>query len=106
MTRRFQGFFAALAAAAVVAGHAPVASASALESRDTSASAATPVLFDAVVLRPLGLMITAAGAVGWALTTPIVAMTRPTDIMKPFRVLVAKPAAYTFIDPLGSHPAR
>jgi len=31
------------------------------------------------------------------------AITRPTDIGKPWHELVVKPARFTWIDPIGSH---
>jgi len=63
----------------------------------------TPVLLDAFILRPVGLALTAIGSVLFVPAAGIVAATRPTDIGKPFQLLVANPFRYTFIDPLGQH---
>jgi hypothetical protein len=63
-----------------------------------------PLVLDVVLLRPLGLMATAVGAVFYAFpVAPIVAITRPGDLMKPFGPLVAAPGKFTFSDPLGQH---
>jgi hypothetical protein len=65
---------------------------------------AVPIVVDALLLRPMGLMMTALGAVFYAFpVAPIVALTRPADLGKPFKTLVAVPARYTFVDPLGQH---
>jgi hypothetical protein len=62
-----------------------------------------PVLFDALFLRPTGLLMTALGLGFAPLPMAIVGVTRPTDILKPFKDLVIRPARYTFVDPLGMH---
>lgn len=63
-----------------------------------------PVVIDALIMRPLGLMLTAGGAVFSVVPTMITLLTRPTDVMKPLNELVATPFRYTFLDPLGEHP--
>ena len=65
-----------------------------------------PVVFDAFLMRPLGLITTALGCTLWAMSTPILAITRPTDMHKTFKSLVINPARFTFVDPLGTHPDR
>ena len=63
-----------------------------------------PGVVDALLLRPIGLLMTAGGLVLYAFPVlPIVALTRPTDMFKPLGPLVAAPAKYTFSDPLGYH---
>jgi hypothetical protein len=103
MSGRIRGFAALLAASAVlVAGAAP-----ALAFRDEGLAATEkeiPVLLDAMVLRPIGLVLTVGGAVACLVPTAVVGITRPTDIGKPFKQLVANPFRYTFMDPLGEHP--
>ena len=47
--------------------------------------------------------MTAFGAVGFCMVAPIMAITRPTDLGKPFNALVVAPARYTWVDPLGIH---
>ena len=61
------------------------------------------VVFDALILRPIGLVVTGLGAVAYGLAAPIVAITRPKDILKPLEPLVLAPARYTFVDPIGQH---
>ena len=63
----------------------------------------TPVLLDALILRPVGLALTVIGAVVFVPAAAVVGATRPTDIGKPFEMLVANPFRYTFVDPLGEH---
>ena len=105
MRRHLRGFGAAVAIATILFTAAPALA------KDTSFEFGTgnrekdvPILFDAVLLRPAGIVMTAAGAAAFVAISPIVALTRPTDLGKPFKFLVARPARYTFIDPLGQHP--
>ena len=96
---------ASLTAIAILFTQAAPAAAqtSALANADREAS--VPLLIDALVLRPMGLVLTVAGAAVFAVpVAPVMAVTRPTDLGKPFRKLVVEPARYTFIDPLGLHP--
>ena len=66
----------------------------------------TPWLLDALILRPVGLVLTLGGAVAFIPAGAFVGLTRPTDIGKPFQLLVANPFRYTFMDPLGEHEQR
>jgi hypothetical protein len=104
MSQRTRGFAATLAVIAVLFVGAAPALAYADEGLDATRKA-TPVLLDAVILRPLGLLLTLGGVVAFVPTGGIVALMRPTDIGKPFNLLVANPFRYTFMDPLGEHPA-
>jgi len=62
------------------------------------------IVFDAIILRPLGLGVTALGGALFAFPVgPMVALTRWQDIEKPLDFLVLRPARYTFADPLGHH---
>ncbi|MEN8184455.1 MAG: hypothetical protein ABFS46_18170 [Myxococcota bacterium] len=63
-------------------------------------------MFDALFMRPIGFGLTCAGFVTWLFYTPIMAVTRPTNMNKPFNTLVIQPARFTFVDPLGFHPDR
>ena len=102
MSNRIRGFVAALAASAVLLGG--VLPAAAFEDPGLmAAEKETPVLLDAMVLRPLGLVLTAAGAAVFVVPAAFTLMTRRTDIGKPFHTLVAQPFRYTFLDPLGQH---
>ncbi|MEE9606943.1 MAG: hypothetical protein V3U03_04330 [Myxococcota bacterium] len=103
MSDRIRGYVAALAVGALLLGSTAPAAAAEFDARS---SHDVPIVFDVLVMRPLGLMMTMLGGVTWLMATPIVAMTRPTDIMKPFRMLVVRPAMFTFADPLGQHPDR
>jgi len=64
-----------------------------------------PIVIDLLVLRPAGLLMTAAG-VGFYLfpVVPMTALVRPTEIAKPLGPLVVRPGRFTFVDPLGYHP--
>ena len=103
MTRSIRMFAAALlTAAVVVVGTATPAFAF----KDEGLAATerhTPVFIDAIVLRPLGLVMTAGGVVIGAVPTAFVALTRPTDIGKSLDYWVGTPFRYTFMDPLGQH---
>jgi hypothetical protein len=65
-----------------------------------------PILFDALIMRPMGLAAMCAGFGVFAVGAPIMAVTRPTDMYKPWNALVVGPARFTFVDPLGFHPDR
>jgi len=58
---------------------------------------------DVLLLRPLGIGATVAGAGLFLVAVPIVAITRPTQIGVPWEWLVMKPVRYTWLDPLGDH---
>jgi hypothetical protein len=64
---------------------------------------AVPVLFDASTLRPIGILMTGVGALGFCLISPFVLITRPTDIGAVFSEMVIDPARYTWVEPLGVH---
>jgi len=68
-------------------------------------SSMVPMMFDVLVMRPIGLAATVVGAVVYVFpVAPILAMTRPADIGKPIRPLIGEPARFTFSDPIGHHP--
>ena len=65
---------------------------------------AVPIVVDVLVLRPAGMLMTIVGTAFYVFpVVPLTAITRPSDIGKPFKLLVATPARYTFVDPLGQH---
>jgi len=69
--------------------------------------ASVPVIFDILVMRPIGLIATAVGAVFYVVpVAPIMAITRPAEITRPLYPLVGVPMAFTFQDPIGHHPNR
>ena len=91
-----------LTSAMILTQAAPAFAVNTMHSVENEPSA-VPVLMDAMVLRPIGMIVTAVGAVGFCLVAPFVAMSRPTDLGKPFSALVVAPARYTWVDPLGRH---
>jgi hypothetical protein len=107
MLARTRSFVAALTIAALITGLGAPALAAGFGTNDETAAyeASVPVVLDVLVLRPIGLLMTTAGLIVYAFPVlPFTAVTRPTQIWKPFGPLVATPARYTFSDPLGSHP--
>ena len=102
MFTRVRGFFVALAIGALLLGFVGPATASNTDD-DFSRVHDVPILLDAMVLRPVGLVMTAVGATLAPLPMAIVGLTHPPDILKPFNVLVMAPARFTFADPIGQH---
>ena len=66
------------------------------------AANASPVV-DAMLLRPAGFVSLVVGGGLFLVTAPIVLVTRPLEIDKPFKQLVMRPAKYVWVDPLGGH---
>lgn len=58
---------------------------------------------DVLVLRPVGFVTLLGGTALFIASLPFVLITRPHEIGKPFDSLVATPARYVWLDPLGSH---
>jgi hypothetical protein len=95
---------AGLLAAALLIGSVGSAAAANFDEQGMEATKReTPVLLDAFILRPVGLALTAVGTALFVPAAAVVGATRPTDVGKPFQMLVANPFRYTFIDPLGQH---
>ena len=63
-----------------------------------------PVLLDAWVLRPAGLISVVGGFVKFVAISPVVAVTRPTNFKTLWHSSMDGPIRFTFIDPLGNHP--
>ncbi len=57
------------------------------------------ILFDVLILRPLGLAATALGTAGAVVTAPLAAQTCEWDLVE--RKLIREPYNYTFCRPLG-----
>lgn len=96
---------AAIALAALVLSLAAPAAASAFFKDEGDRNTAVPLLVDVLLLRPTGLALTALGTLFYAFpVAPIMAITRPTDIMEPAGPLIMRPARFTFRDPIGQHP--
>ena len=101
MKRWIRGLSATLVAVALLAVQVGTAAANAQSLEDQGK---VNVIFDAVVLRPLGMAMTAIGGLLFAFPVgPLVGITRPSEIHKPLEFLVLRPARYTFSDPLGHH---
>ena len=102
MSRCPQRFSAVLIAVALLLVQvAPVAAAT---GQDLENRGQTNLVTDALILRPLGLVMVGAGSVIWAVgVAPFVAITRPADLGKSMDYLIMRPVRYTFADPLGHH---
>jgi hypothetical protein len=103
MFSNLRGLLATLLVCTLLVLYAAPASASTLSNNKSADERVVNVVFDAALLRPLGLVVTIGGAVTYGVLVPFVAMTRPTDLGKPLEPLVIRPARYTFVDPLGEH---
>lgn len=104
MPARLRRFLAASCALVLLLGvTAPAYSSS--ESMRSLMGGSDPVspAFDAIVLRPLGFVTLIGGTALFLVAVPLVAITRPHEIGKPFERLVAAPARYVWMDPLGTH---
>ncbi len=105
MHHRFRSVASAILTLVLVLSLASPAAAGTALGRDAGdLEGSVPVVLDVLLLRPLGLVMTFAGAAVYAFpVVPMTAITRPSDLGKPFKLLVAAPAKYTFMDPLGQH---
>ena len=101
MSRCLQGFSAALIAVTLLLVQvAPVAAATGQEFENRGH---TNLITDALILRPLGLVMVGVSAAVWAGMAPIVAITRPANLGDSIDYLIMRPVRYTFVDPLGRH---
>ena len=73
------------------------------QTRAQEDAANAPAAVDAILLRPMGLVGLVIGTAFFLVTLPIVIITRPHEINRPFKQLVAGPAKYVWGDPLGGH---
>ena len=105
MSRSIRSLVAAFVSSALLLSQAAPALAVTSMGSDKFDQSAVPVVLDAGALRPLGIMLTGVGFMGFCLISPFMAITRPTDIGKVFSALVIAPARYTWGDPLGEHVA-
>jgi len=100
MLHRLRPFAAVLATAGLLLASTQPASAGRLEEIDQQS---VPPMVDLAVLRPLGLAVTAMGAVAFVPAGAATALFAPTEMDNSFDFLVRRPFDYTFRDPLGSH---
>ena len=104
MSRSIRSLVAALLSSALLLSQAaPVLASDSTVNGMNEQSRSVPVLLDALFLRPIGMVVTGLGAATFCMIAPILAITRPTDMGAPFRMLVMAPAHYTWVDPLGTH---
>ena len=66
-------------------------------------AANAPAVVDVILLRPVGFISLVVGTGIFLLISPIILVTRPHEIGKPFDDLVGRPARYLWRDPLGGH---
>ena len=92
-----------LAAFALVALVAAPASAVTNERVDKVDSAFAPPMMDVLVLRPVGLVGLAMSAVLWVPAQLMTLCVNPSEWKLPVDHLLARPARYVFVDPIGSH---
>ncbi len=93
----------AVSAATLMLSTTLATTATAETSVDHSDAANATAVVDALVLRPAGFMSLVMGVTLFALSAPIVLITRPHEIGRPFKQLVVRPAKYIWVDPLGEH---
>lgn len=91
-------FLAAAVVAALVAGPALAEK----QFSNVEASNASP-MFDVLVMRPVGLIGLAFGALLWLPAAAMTAAVQPSEVSKPTEMLIKKPYRYVFDDPIGSH---
>ncbi len=104
MQDRFRRLTVALATALLVFSLAAPSFAEGRLAEVGSEPSAVPMIFDAAVMRPIGLVTVIGGALFYAFpVAPIMALTRPADIGKPLGPLVGVPVQFTFRDPIGHH---
>jgi len=101
MSRCLQGFSAVLIAITLLL--VQVAPAAAAMGQEFENRGQTNLIADALILRPLGLVMVGVSAALWVGIAPIVAITRPANLDDSMEYLVMRPVRYTFVDPLGHH---
>jgi hypothetical protein len=104
MSTRTRSFLAASCALLVLlAAAAPAYSGSeGLRSMGSRSETVSPSV-DVLLLRPVAFVTLVAGAALFVASLPIIVVTRPHEIRKPFERLVLDPVRYIWVDPLGSH---
>jgi hypothetical protein len=63
----------------------------------------SPVVFDVLILRPLGFATLGIGTGLFVASVPILLITRPQQIGLSAEYLLGKPAKYLWVDDLGGH---
>ena len=101
MSNRLRRILAVTAAILMFQG-AFVQTAPAQDVAQGDAANASPIV-DVMLLRPAGFVSLVVGTGLFLVTAPVVLVTRPHEIEKPFSQLVLRPAKYIWVDPLGGH---
>ncbi len=101
MSIRFRRFMAVMAA--VLLFSTVLSTAGMAQTRSQSDAANAPVAVDVLLLRPAGFLSLIVGTALFVVMSPIVLVTRPHEIGKPFKQLVVRPAKFLWSDPLGGH---
>ena len=109
MLNRIRRLTAAICVVALVAGVTLPSFASANESFINSSDSeannmSSPVMVDLLILRPVALVTLCVSTIFFLVpVVPITLLTRPSEIAKPFDIMVANPARFVWAHPLGSH---
>jgi hypothetical protein len=101
MSIRFRRFMAVMAAVMLLS--TVFSTAGMAQTRSQTDAANAPVAVDVLLLRPAGFISLIVGTGLFILASPIVLLTRPHEIGKPFKQLVVRPAKFLWVDPLGGH---
>lgn len=91
-----------LAFALILSGGFAASAATEQEANEAERPTVVAMLIDGVVMRPLGLLATAAGMVMWVVTLPVSATLGSAGDARD--VLVDEPARFTFKRSLGDFP--
>jgi len=101
MSIRFRRILAVMAAALLFS---TVFSSTAVgQTRSQGDAANAPAVIDVMLLRPAGFISLVVGTGLFVALAPIVLVTRPHEIDKPFKQLIVRPAKYIWADPIGGH---
>ena len=101
MSIRFRRFMAVMAA--VLLFSTAFSTAGMAQTRSQSDAANAPVAVDVLLLRPAGFLSLVVGTALFVAMSPIVLVTRPQEIGKPFKQLIVRPTKFLWSDPLGGH---
>jgi hypothetical protein len=101
MYNRFRRIIAVTAAAVLLSAVLSTSGMAQTVSQTDAANA--PVAVDVILLRPAGFISLVVGTGLFLASAPIVLITRPHEIGRPFKQLVVRPAKYIWADPLGGH---
>ena len=101
MSIRFRRILAVMAAALLFSTVFSTAAVGQTRSQGDAANA--PAVIDVMLLRPAGFISLVVGTGLFVALAPIVLVTRPHEIDKPFKQLIVRPAKYIWADPIGGH---